>query len=110
GTLAVAPLATEATGTTSRDARDEDTVADVYVLHARADLFDAPHRLVADDAAVDHRQDVALQDVQVRAADRGRVDPHDRVGVGRQRRAGHLLPGLVPGTVVNERLHVLPPS
>ena len=43
---------------------------------------DGADRLVAEDPAVGHRGHVALEDVQVGAADRDGVDPDDGVGVG----------------------------
>ena len=44
------------------------------------DLGDGADALVAEDAARRHRRHVTLEDVQVGAADRGRVHPHDHVG------------------------------
>src|SRR4029453_4166355 len=52
---------------------------------------------------------VALEDVQVGAADRDRVDPHDRVGLGCKRRIWNGLPEALPGTVKDECLHLKPP-
>ena len=79
--LAVAALPAEAAGAAGGDARDEHPVADLDVLHAGADRLDGADGLVAEDAPVGHGRDVALQDVQVGAADRDGVDPHDGVGV-----------------------------
>ena len=90
--LAVAALAAEAAGAARGDARHEHLVADLHVLHARSDLFDGADGLVTEDAAVGHRGHVALQDVQVGAADRHRVDANDRVGVRLQTSASALPP------------------
>ena len=49
---------------------------------------------------------VAGQDVQVGAADRGRVDPNDRVAFVGDLRLGDFLPGPLAGAVVHERSHV----
>ena len=67
--------------------------------------LDGADRLVAEDAAVGDRGDVALEDVQVGAADRDGVDPHDGVGVVDDARSRDLLPRLVAGTVVDECAH-----
>ena len=75
------------------------------VLDAGADRLDGADGLVAEDAAVGHRGDVALEDVQVGAADRDGVDPHDRVGVVDDDRRGDLLPRLLPGAVVHDCAH-----
>ena len=79
--LAVAALAAEAARAARGDARHEHAVAGLTCLHARADRLDGADRLVAEDAPVGDLGDVALQDVQVGAADRDRVDADDRVGV-----------------------------
>ena len=95
--LAVAAFAAEPAGAARGDARDQHPVAGLDVLHARADLDDRADRFVAEDPTVGHGRDVALEDVQVGAADGDRVDPHDRVGVIGDRRVRDLLPGLLPG-------------
>ena len=76
GHAALAVLAPSALG----DRRHEDPVADVEAADRVADRGDRADRLVAQDAAFGHGGDVALQDVQVGAADRGGVDLHDDVG------------------------------
>jgi len=60
---------------------------------------------VAQDATVGHRGDVAFEDVQVGAANRHRVDAHDRVGVVDDDWHGDFLPGLLAGTVVDDSAH-----
>ena len=66
-------------------------------LDAGADRLDGADGLVAEDPAVGDGRDVALEDVQVGAADRHGVDAHDGVGVVDDRRLRHLLPRLFPG-------------
>ena len=104
--LAVATLAAEPAGAARRDARDEDPVPDLDPTSPRADLLDRADGLVAEDPTRRHRRDVALQDVQIGATDRDRVDPHDGVGVGLEHRHGDVLPCCLAGSVVDERLHI----
>ena len=103
--LAVAALPAEAARAARRDARDEHPVADLDRLDAGADCLDRADRLVAEDPAVGHRRDVALEDVQIGAADGDGVDADDGVGVARDRGLRDLLPGLLAGSVIHERLH-----
>ena len=74
-------------------------------LHAGAHGFDGADGFVAEDAAVDDRGDVALEDVEVGAADGGGVDADDGVGVVDEDGVGDLFPGLLTGSVVHECLH-----
>ena len=60
-----------------------------------ADLVDGADGLVAEDPAVGDGGHVAFEDVQVGAADRHRVDAHDRVGVVLDDRVRDFLPALV---------------
>ena len=59
--------------------------------------YDGADRLVAEDPARGDLGDVALQDVKVRPADGGRVDPDDGVAVVLDRGVRHVLPALRPG-------------
>ena len=61
-------------GTTTRSPTRSFVAVD-----AGPDLDDLAHELVAHDVALLHRRHVAVEQVQVGAADRGRGDPHDRV-------------------------------
>jgi hypothetical protein len=51
----------------------------------------------ADDPPVDHRRQITAQDMQVRSADRGRIDPHDASvsapSVGRTTSSHVMAPG-----------------
>ena len=59
--------------------------------HLGADLDDLAHELVAEHVALAHRRDEAVVEVQVRPADRGGRDPHDRVARVQDVRVGHLV-------------------
>src|SRR3954452_1241032 len=60
---------------------------------------------MAEDAALGHRGHVPLQDVEVRAADRGRVDADDHVGRLLDPRVRDAVPCLLAGSAENECLH-----
>src|SRR5690606_17439853 len=61
------------------DARDDDAVADLEPAHRGADLDDGADTLVAEDPPLLDGGDVPLEDVEVGAADRRRVDLDDGV-------------------------------
>ena len=92
GAEAVVALLAEAAAPARADARDEHAVADGDRRDGRADLDDGADRLVAENRSRLHLGHVALEDVQVGAADRRRVDPDDRVGRLDDRRVGDGLP------------------
>ena len=102
---AVLGLLAEAAAPAGGDARDEDAVADGDGGDGRADLDDGADGLVSEDRPGLHRGDVALQDVEVRAADRRCVDPYDGVRRVDDGRVGSRLPGPLTGPVVDECLH-----
>lgn len=87
------------------DARDEDPVAAVHGAHVGAGLDDFADRLVAQHGSGAYLGDVAFEDVQVGAADGGRVDTHDDVGGLLDARVGDLVPGRLAGAVEHECLH-----
>ena len=72
--------------------------------HRLADLGDRPDTVVPEDPAVGHRGHVALEDVQVGAADRG-GHRDDHIGRVDDPRIRHLLPRLSARSVVDESLH-----
>jgi hypothetical protein len=75
---------------TARDReRHHDAVADLEVSHRRADVDDLAHELVAEDVAFLHRRYEAVVEVEIRAADRGRRDLHDRVARVEDLRIGY---------------------
>jgi hypothetical protein len=91
-TLSVLAGPTESAGAAGRDAGDEDPVADAAPSHGGTDLFDRPDGLVPEDASTVDGRDVTLENVQVGAADRHRVDAHH--GVVRLEDGGlrHVVP------------------
>jgi hypothetical protein len=50
------------------EGRDDDPVTNGVLRRLGADLDDLAHVLVADDVALAHRRDVAVDEMQVRAA------------------------------------------
>src|SRR3954451_8139958 len=71
--------------------RHDDAVADGEVADALADLDDLAHELVPEDVAALHGRDVAVVEMQVRAADRRRGDADDRVAVVEDLGVGDVL-------------------
>ena len=90
--LAVAAFAAEPAGPAGAHAGHEDPVADLHRLDPGADGVDGADGLVAEDPPVGDGGDVALEDVQIGAADRGGVDADDR----RRCRRGSPASGRLP--------------
>src|SRR5690606_1688828 len=88
------------------DARNDDPVADVDVRDGGAHLGHRADALVAQNAARGDRRDVALEDVQIGAADRGRVHPHEGVRGLEDLRIGDRIPRLLARAVIHQRFHV----
>ena len=103
--LPVGALAAVPAAAAGGDAGHEDAVADPHALHAGPDGLDGADGFMAEDPAVDDGGYVALEDVEVGAADGGRVYAHDGVGVIDEDGVRDLLPGLLTGTVEHECLH-----
>ena len=61
--------------------------------------------LVTEDPARRDLGNVALEDVQVGAADRDRLDPHNGIQIVPRHRIGDLVPGHRAFTVVHECAH-----
>ncbi len=87
------------------DRRDQHPVAHRKPLDRVADRGDRADGLVAEDPAVGHRRHIALQDVQIGAADGRGVDAYDDVGGSLDSRISVVFPALMTGTVINECLH-----
>ena len=104
---AVLRLLAEAAASAGGDARDEHAIAGHDGRHSRADLDDRADGLVAEDRSRLHLGHVALEDVQVGAADSGRVDPDDRVGRLENFRVGNDFPCPLARSVVDEGFHVV---
>ena len=79
GALAVVAFLAESAAATRGDARDQDVVSNLKVGDGRARLDDGADGLVAEDGTGLNRRDVALEDVEVAAADRRKIDLDDRV-------------------------------
>jgi hypothetical protein len=90
------------------DARHQHPVAGRDRADRSPDLFDSAYGLVAEDAPVGNLRHVALEDVQVGAADGHRVDPDDRVLGIAQGWLGDVAPRVAAGAMVGERFHDLP--
>jgi hypothetical protein len=108
--LAVLARAAEAAAAAGGDARQQHPVALTDRADARPGLQDRTDGLVAEDPARGDLGHVALEDVQVGAADGDGVHPHDRVGVVDELGVGNLFPPLVPWAVVDDGSHGVPPS
>ena len=88
GALAVAALAAEPARSAAGDAGDEHAVSRNDTAHRLAHLLDRSDGLMPEDPTCLDLGDVALEDVQVGATDRDRIDSDDDVGVGLQLRVG----------------------
>jgi hypothetical protein len=75
------PSRQKAAAAASRYARDENFVAGPHGLDPGTDLLDRADRLVPEDAAAGDLRCVAVEDVQVAAADGDGVDAHGRIGI-----------------------------
>ncbi len=102
---AIPRLLAEAAAAARGDAGDQDAVAGFERRDRTSHVDDGPDRLVTQDPAGLDLGDVALEDVQVGAADGRGVDPDECVRRLQDRRVGNGLPGPLSGTVIDERLH-----
>ncbi len=88
-----------------RDAGDEHAVARLERRDAGADLVDDADAFVAENAARRAGRDVALEDVQVGAADGGLDDFDDGVARRADFGLGSLFERFFSGSVIDERFH-----
>src|SRR5205085_10544963 len=65
-------------------------VADLQVLYYPAELHHFTHKLMAEDVARFHRRNEAVINMQIRAADRRRRDPDNRVALVQYFWVGHI--------------------
>ena len=103
--LAVAGLLAVPAAPARADAREEHAVAGGERADSATDLLDGADRLVAEHRARETRGHVALEDVQVGAADRRGVDADDRVARIGDRGIVDGVPAPFSGAVVDEGLH-----
>src|SRR5262245_42703218 len=99
---AVVALAAEAAPAARRDARHEHAVAFLQGRDGRPRLDDRADSLVAEHRARPHLGHIALEDVQVRPADRRAVDADDRVRRLDDGGIRDCYPGPKTGPVVDE--------
>src|SRR5581483_12258680 len=85
-------------------------IAHLQILHLGPDLDHFAHELVAEDVTLHHRGNITVVDVKVRAADRRRGDPHDRIPWIEDLRIGDPLHPQVLRTVPAVGLHGLASS
>ena len=103
--LPVAAFPAEAAPTAGAHAGHQHAVAWRDRAHPGADLHDCADGLVAEHRAGDRLGDVAFEYVQIGAADRRGIDPHDRVGGVDDARIIDRVPAALSRTVVDESLH-----
>ena len=87
------------------DAGDQDTVSRLECRDGCSDLVDDADAFVAENAAGLAGRHVALEDVQVGAADRRFSDLDDRVRRCRNFRFGTVFEGFLPRPLINEGFH-----
>ena len=76
--------------------------------HGIAHVLHDADALVAEDATVDDRRQIALENVEVRAANRRRRDVHYGVGGVPDLRPRPILPRPLAWAVIDERFHPRP--
>src|ERR1019366_692107 len=104
-TLPIASFATIAARAARADTRNQHPVSRLDILDRGAHRFDRSDRLVTEDSPVGCGGEITFHDVQVRPANRCRINPDDGVRGGRDLRLRCVLPGHAPRSVVDERLH-----
>jgi len=85
--------------------RDDDAVSRAQLRDLGADLLHEAHRFVAEDVAGMHERAHDLVEVEIRAADRARGDPHDRVSRALDRRIRVLVDAHIPPAAPGSCLH-----
>ena len=90
---------------TRADARDQDALSRLERGHAWAYLVDDARAFMAENAPRLAGCDVALENVQVRAADRRLVDLDDGVGGGIDHRLGSFFNRFLAWANIDERFH-----
>jgi hypothetical protein len=99
--LSVAAFPAEPAPAARTDARHQHPVALADPANAGTGLLHRPDRLMAEDPALGDLGNVALEDVQVRTADRDGIHPHDHVAIVGDFRVGNRLPRPLPWPVLS---------
>ena len=108
--LPVHAFAAVAAGAAGGDARHQHAIAGLAGLDARPDRLDRADRLVAEDPPGRDRWDITLENVQVGAADRHRIDANDGVGVIDNVGFGTSSHVLSTWSVIDDCVHLESPS
>jgi hypothetical protein len=87
------------------DARDYNFVSNVELRDARSDLFNDANALVAENAALDHRREISLQNMKIGPTDRGSSNSHDGIVAILNGRARFVLPRAIARAVIDQRFH-----
>ena len=106
---AVVALLAEPAAPAGADAREQHAVALGHGADAASGLDHRADRLVSQHRPRRGLGHIALEDVQVRAADRRGVDLDDDVARGLDLGIGNRVPAALPGAVIDESLHFRPP-
>src|SRR5439155_394648 len=88
---------------------NDDAIAALQFVIAGPDFNDLAHELVPENVSRLHRRHVAIEQVQIRAADRARGDADDCIARIEDRRVGHALDANVIPAVPHKCLHAAPP-
>jgi hypothetical protein len=84
---------------------DDHAIADLQLRVLFADLDDLAHELVAENVACLHRRDIAVEQMQIGPADRGRRDFDDGVARVEDLRIRDALHANVIGGMPDQRFH-----
>src|SRR5690554_4926965 len=84
---------------------NDDLVAFLEVAHPLPDFLHNPYPFMAQHPTFGHCRYVALEDVQIGAADGGFGDFDDGIGRFGNHRLGNRFPDVLPGSVVDHRHH-----
>jgi len=101
-TMRVHLPAAEIASSARSDTRDEDAIAGDEGRYRGPNVGHHADALVPEDSTLRHRRHIALQDVQVGAANGGGGDADNRVGVVLKHRTGSFFPGPTAGTAIDQ--------
>src|SRR3546814_3662792 len=101
GTVRIHPATAIFAARAGGDAGDQDMITSLEAAHRSAHLFDDPDTFMAENPARLASGDIALENVQVSAANRRFRDPHNRVGRRLQVGLGAFVEAFLARTVIN---------